>query len=284
MTRTMTLTIVSSNRSFGGTQGVYTHASSQCNCEMKFSVFVPPQAKEKPCPVLYYLSGLTCTHANVTEKGEFRRAAAEHRIIIVCPDTSPRGEDVADEDVYFFGSGAGFYVDATQAPYASHYRMYSYIVEELPELIGANFNADMARQSVFGHSMGGHGALTIALRNPGRYQSVSAFAPICNPSSVEWGRNAFSKYLGTDEQTWRANDTVALIEDGHTVPEILVDQGLADEFLEPGLKPERLVAACEGTSISLNLNMREGYDHSYYFISSFMADHIAWHAKRLGQT
>ena len=228
----MTLETVSTNTSYGGIQGVYTHSSSSCKCQMTFSVFVPPQAKTSPCPVLYYLSGLTCTHANVTEKGEFRRAASEHGIIIVCPDTSPRGEDVADEDVYFFGSGAGFYVDATEAPFSENYQMYSYIVDELPALIGDNFNADMNRQSIFGHSMGGHGALTIALKNPERYKSVSAFAPICNPSDVEWGRNAFSKYLGTDESKWRNYDTVNLVEDGKTVTEILVDQGTADEFLE----------------------------------------------------
>lgn len=273
---------VSTNISHGGTQGVYTHQSSTCNCEMKFSVFVPPQAKDTPCPVLYYLSGLTCTHANVTEKGEFRAAAAEHGIIIVCPDTSPRGEEMADEEVYFFGSGAGFYVDATEAPFADHYNMYSYVTKELPEVIASNFNADMSRQSIFGHSMGGHGALTIALKNPNQYQSVSAFAPICAPSQVEWGRNAFSKYLGSDENSWRANDTVSLIEDGNAVSDILVDQGTGDEFLESGLRPELLEEACSAKGINLTLNRREGYDHSYYFISTFMADHIAWHAARLG--
>ncbi|MEM7214657.1 MAG: S-formylglutathione hydrolase [Pseudomonadota bacterium] len=273
---------VSKNISHGGVQGVYTHDSSTCNCEMKFSVFVPPQAKDAPCPVLYYLSGLTCTHANVTEKGEYRAAAAEHGIIIVCPDTSPRGENVADEEVYFFGSGAGFYVDATEVPFSEYYNMYSYVTRELPENIGANFNADMSRQSIFGHSMGGHGALTIALKNPGRYKSVSAFAPICAPSQIEWGHNAFTKYLGSDEDKWRNWDTVALIEDGKAVPEILADQGTGDEFLESGLRPELLKAACEAKGINLTLNLREDYDHSYYFISSFMADHIAWHAERLG--
>ncbi len=273
---------VSTNTSHGGIQGVYTHQSSTCNCEMKFSVFMPPQAAEAPCPVLYYLSGLTCTHANVTEKGEFRAAAAEHGIIIVCPDTSPRGDGVADEDVYFFGSGAGFYVDATQEPFAANYQMSSYVTKELPEIIGSNFNADMSRQSIFGHSMGGHGALTIALKNPDQYKSVSAFAPICNPSQVEWGQNAFTKYLGEDQSTWRVYDTVSLIEDGKHFPEILVDQGTSDDFLTSGLLPETLTNAAERTDIDLTLNMREGYDHSYYFISSFMADHIAWHAKRLG--
>lgn len=278
----MTLSTVSTNISHGGTQGVYTHTSQACGCEMKFSVFVPPQAETKACPILYYLSGLTCTHANVTEKGEFRAAAAQHGIIIVCPDTSPRGDDVADEDVYFFGSGAGFYVDATQEPFAKNYNMYSYIVDELPEIIAANFNADITKQSIFGHSMGGHGALTIALKNPDTYKSVSAFAPICNPSAVEWGRNAFTKYLGPNEKDWRAYDTVCLIEDGNTVKDILVDQGTGDEFLETGLLPEALEKAVVGTSINLTLNRREDYDHSYYFISSFMAEHISWHASKLG--
>ncbi len=276
------LETLSTNVSHGGTQGVYTHASETCQCEMKFSVFIPPQAVDKPCPVLYYLSGLTCTHANVTEKGEFRAAAAQHGIIIVCPDTSPRGDHVPDEEVYFFGSGAGFYVDATEPPFAENYNIYSYVTKELPEIIAANFNADADRQSIFGHSMGGHGALTIALKNPELYKSVSAFAPICNPSRVDWGRNAFTKYLGTDETAWRAYDTVSLIEDGHRVPSMLVDQGTADEFLASGLQPETLIEAVKDTDIDLTLHMREGYDHSYYFISSFMADHIAWHAKALG--
>ena len=273
---------VSTNISHGGTQGVYAHTSSTCNCEMKFSVFVPPQAKTGPCPVLYYLSGLTCTHANVTEKGEFRAAAAEHGIIIVCPDTSPRGDHIADEDVYFFGSGASFYVDATKTPFAENYNMYSYVTKELPKIIESNFNADMNRQSIFGHSMGGHGALTIALKNCDQYKSVSAFAPICAPSQVEWGRNAFTKFLGKDEANWRANDAVSLITDGKKVTEILVDQGTNDEFLESGLRPELLEAACVANGITLTLNKQDGYDHSYYFISSFMADHIAWHASKLG--
>lgn len=278
----MTLQTVSSWHSHNGIQGVYSHHSSACNCEMTFSVFVPAAASNKPCPVLYYLSGLTCTHANVTEKGEFRAAAAEHGIIIVCPDTSPRGEDVADEDVYFFGKGAGFYVDATQSPYDKHYNMQSYITEELPDLIAGNFNADMDRQSIFGHSMGGHGAISLALKHPGKYRSVSAFAPICAPSGTDWGHNAFKKYLGEDPALWRANDSVALIEDGNRVEEILVDQGTGDEFLESGLRPHLLEKAARDAGIDLTLNMREGYDHSYYFISTFMASHVAWHAKRLG--
>lgn len=274
--------IVSENISHGGRQLVITHESSSCHCQMKFSVFLPPQAETSPCPVLYYLSGLTCSHANVTEKGEFRAAASKHGIIIVCPDTSPRGEDIADEEVYYFGSGAGFYVNATQDPFAKHYNMYAYVTEELPALISREFNADMSRQSITGHSMGGHGAMICALKNPDIYKSVSAFAPICAPSKTDWGQNAFTKYLGTDVSTWRAYDSVALIEDGHTVPEILVDQGTNDEFLETGIRVPLLEAACKDKGINLTLRMHDGYDHSYYFISSFMADHIAWHAKRLG--
>ncbi|MEZ5878569.1 MAG: S-formylglutathione hydrolase [Tepidamorphaceae bacterium] len=278
---TAELETVSQWTSHGGTQGVYKHASATCHCDMTFSVFVPPQAKDGPCPVLYYLSGLTCTHANVTEKGEFRAAAAKHGIIIVCPDTSPRGDDVPDEDVYFFGSGAGFYVDASESPYDRHYNMAGYAADELPGIVNSAFPADAKRQSVFGHSMGGHGALITAMRNPGRYKSVSAFAPICNPSGTEWGANAFTKYLGADTSAWRAWDSVALIEDGKKPGEILVDQGDADEFLESGLRPWLLEEACKSAGIPLTLRMQPGYDHSYYFISTFMADHIAWHAERL---
>ena len=273
---------VSTNRSFGGTQGVYKHRSAACNCDMVFSVFVPPQAESAPCPVLWYLSGLTCTHANVTEKGEYRRAAAERGVIIVCPDTSPRGDDVPDEaDNWQFGSGAGFYVDATQSPWSANYNMYSYVTEELRETIAANFPVNMNRQGIFGHSMGGHGALTIALRNPGRYHTVSAFAPIVNPMTADWSRTAFEKYLGADEAAWRRYDACALIEDGNKVDRILVDQGGADSFLESGLRPWLLEDACKSAGIDLTLRMQEGYDHSYYFISSFMADHITWHSERL---
>lgn len=274
---------VSTNRSHGGVQGVYTHASKTCNCDMTFAVFVPPQAEQSPCPVLWYLSGLTCTHANVMEKGEYRKAAAEHGIIIVCPDTSPRGDKVPDEpDNWQFGSGAGFYVDATQDPYVQHYQMYSYIIEELPALIAANFNTDMKRQSIFGHSMGGHGALTIALKHPDTFKSCSAFAPICQPSEADWSNGALEKFLGSNKSDWRKYDACALIEDGARIPEILADQGGADGFLD-GLKPEALVAACENTEITLTSRIQEGYDHSYYFISSFMYEHIRWHAQRLNQ-
>jgi len=280
----MTLETVSTNKSFGGTQGVYKHASAETGTEMVFSVFTPPQAEKGPVPVLWYLSGLTCTHANVTEKGEFRRICAELGIMFVAPDTSPRGEGVPDdaEGAYDFGLGAGFYVDATEAPYAKNYRMLSYITKELPEVIAANFPADMARQSITGHSMGGHGALTIALKNPGRFRSVSAFAPITSPLNCPWGEKALTGYIGSDRAKWRPYDATALIEDGARVDAMLVDQGGADNFLENQLKPELLKAACEKAGIKLNLRIQPGYDHSYYFISTFMEDHVRWHAERLG--
>lgn len=273
---------VSATRSHGGTQGVYRHASRSTGTDMVFSVFVPDHAPGARLPVVWYLSGLTCTHANVTEKGEFRAACAELGLIFVAPDTSPRGEGVADDPAYDMGQGAGFYVDATQAPWAPHFRMRSYIEDELPALIGAEFPADMARQGITGHSMGGHGALTVALRNPDRFRSVSAFAPIVAPSQVPWGQKALGRYLGDDRAAWRAHDAVALIEDGARVPELLVDQGAADQFLAEQLKPELLAAACEKAGIALELRMQSGYDHSYYFISTFMANHLRWHAARLG--
>ncbi|MFC5385903.1 S-formylglutathione hydrolase [Aquamicrobium segne] len=273
---------VSTAKVHGGVQGVYTHASESCACDMTFAVFTPPQAENGPVPVLWYLSGLTCTHANVMDKGEYRRMAAELGLMIICPDTSPRGETIPDEkDNWQFGSGAGFYVDATQAPYAQNYRMYSYITQELPELIGANFPADMSRQAIFGHSMGGHGALTIALKNPERFRSCSAFAPIAQPSTAGWSQPALEKYLGPDEKDWRAYDATLLIRDGHRFPEFLVDQGTADGFLDEGLRPWLLEEACREAGISLTLHMRDGYDHSYNFISTFMDDHLKWHAKRL---
>lgn len=273
---------VSTAKSHGGLQGVYTHASDACGCDMTFAVFVPPQAEHGPCPVVWYLSGLTCTHANVMEKGEYRRLAAELGIIVVCPDTSPRGDDVPDEkDNWQFGSGAGFYVDATQAPFDRNYRMYTYVTEELPALVGANFPADMTRQSIFGHSMGGHGAMTIALNHPDRFKACSAFAPIVNPMTAGWSKGAFERYLGKDESTWRAHDACALVEDGARFPEFLIDQGTADGFLEEGLRPWLFEEGCQGTGIALTLRMQEGYDHSYFFISSFMEDHLRWHAERL---
>ena len=273
---------LSTNRAHGGTQGVYRHVSVITGTPMTFSVFVPDAPAGTKLPVLWYLSGLTCTHANVTDKGEYRRACAEHGVIFVAPDTSPRGEGVADDPAYDFGQGAGFYVDATEAPWASHFRMRTYVEQELPALIAAQFPmADMARQGITGHSMGGHGALTVALRNPGRFRSVSAFAPIVAPSQVPWGEKALAGYLGPDRAAWRAHDAVALIEDGARLPELLVDQGDADNFLSEQLRPELLEAGCRAAGIPLTLRMQPGYDHSYYFISTFMADHIAWHAERL---
>ena len=280
----MTLKTVSEVKSHGGVQGVYAHASATTGTDMTFSVFMPPQPeKGEPLPVLWYLSGLTCTHANVTEKGEFRAACAEAGIIFVAPDTSPRGEGVPDDSdgAWDFGLGAGFYVDATEQPWAANYRMWSYIADELPALVPDHFPVDVARQGITGHSMGGHGALTIALRHPGRFRSVSAFAPIVAPSQVPWGEKAFSSYLGPDRMSWRAHDAVALIEDGWRLPDLLVDVGEADPFLERELKPELLKAACAEARIDLTLRRQPGYDHSYYFISSFMADHVRWHAERL---
>ncbi|MCO6390452.1 S-formylglutathione hydrolase [Aliihoeflea aestuarii] len=273
---------ISTAKSHGGTQGVYSHASESCACDMTFAVFVPPQAKDGPCPVVWYLSGLTCTHANVMDKGEYRKMAAELGLIIVCPDTSPRGDAVADEpDNWQFGKGAGFYLDATQEPFAPHYRMYTYVAEELPKLIGDNFTADMSRQSIFGHSMGGHGAMTIALKHPDRFKSCSAFAPIVQPSTAGWSKPALEKYLGTDATNWRAYDATALVEDGARFPEFLIDQGAADGFLDEGLRPWLFEDVCKDTGISLTLRMQEGYDHSYFFISTFMDDHLRWHGERL---
>jgi S-formylglutathione hydrolase len=279
----MTMQIVSLNRAFAGTQGVYKHMSSATGGEMTFSVYVPPHADNAKLPVVWYLSGLTCTHANVTEKGDFRSACAELGLIFVAPDTSPRGADVPGDpqNAYDFGLGAGFYVDATQAPFARNYRMWTYITDELPQLVLANFPADASRQSIMGHSMGGHGALTIALRNPDRYRAVSAFAPIVAPSQVPWGVKALGGYLGDDRTAWRKHDAVALIEDGARVSELLVDQGEADNFLHDQLKPELLQQACATAGIPLTMRRQPGYDHSYYFISTFMADHLRWHAARL---
>ena len=275
---------VSANKAFGGVQGVYKHRSVETGTEMSFSVFVPPHEDGAKLPVVWYLAGLTCTHANVTEKGEFRRACAELGLIFVAPDTSPRGEGVPDDPAgaYDFGLGAGFYVDATEAPFDRHYRMWSYVAEELPALLAENFPADMSRQSIMGHSMGGHGALTMGLRHPERFKAVSAFAPIVAPGQVAWGEKALGGYLGQDRAAWRKHDAVALIEDGARVPELLVDQGTDDTFLNEQLRPELLRAACDAAGIRLTLNMREGYDHSYYFISSFMGEQLQWHAERLG--
>jgi S-formylglutathione hydrolase len=280
----MLIETVSTNCCHGGVQGVYKHASASTGTEMTFSVFVPAHAEGVRLPVIWYLSGLTCTHANVTEKGEYRRACAELGLIFVASDTSPRGEGVPDDPTgaYDFGLGAGFYVDATEAPFAANYRMWTYLTEELPALIGAEFPVDMARQAITGHSMGGHGALTIALSFPDRFRSVSAFSPIVAPSQVPWGEKAFTGYLGPDRTTWAAHDAVALIESGCRVPALLVDQGDADAFLDSQLRPELLQDACAAAAIPITLRIQPGYDHSYYFISTFLADHLHWHAQQLG--
>ena len=279
----MTLETVSENRSHGGVQGVYRHASSATGTDMVFSAFVPEHEPGAKLPVLWYLSGLTCTHANVTEKGEYRAACAKHGVIFIAPDTSPRGPEVPDdpEGLWDFGQGAGFYVDATETPWDRHFQMWTYVAEELPSLVAAHFPADMERQGITGHSMGGHGALTLALGNSGRYRSVSAFAPIVAPGQVPWGRKALDHYLGADRETWTRHDACAAIAAGARLDELLVDVGTADPFLEKELKPELLEAVCGNAGIPLTLNRRQGYDHSYYFISTFMADHVRWHAERL---
>jgi len=278
----VTLEIVSENKSHGGRQLVVKHASAATSTDMTFSIFLPPQAKGgAKLPLVWYLSGLTCTHANVTEKGEYRDACAERGLIFVAPDTSPRGEDVPDGDGYDFGKGAGFYVDATQEPWAKNFRMWSYVTDELPQLVAAEFPVDMDRQGIMGHSMGGHGALTVALNFPNRFRSVSAFAPIVAPSQVPWGQKALAGYLGEDRSEWRKHDAVALFEAGASVDEILVDVGDADPFIEKELQPHLLERACAEAGIPLTLRVQPGYDHSYYFISTFMAEHLRWHAERL---
>jgi S-formylglutathione hydrolase len=265
---------------FGGWQDVYRHASKALGCAMDFAVYLPPQAQDGPVPVLYWLSGLTCTEQNFITKAGAQRYAAEHGIALVVPDTSPRGDDVADADGYDLGKGAGFYVDATQSPWSAHYRMYSYIVDELPALVEAHFPVNDAR-AISGHSMGGHGALTIAMKNPGRYRSVSAFSPIVAPSQVPWGEKAFSAYLGDDREAWKRYDACELVKSASERLPLLVEQGAADEFLETQLKPRLLVDACAASGHPLDLRMRPGYDHSYYFIASFIGEHIAHHAKAL---
>ncbi|WP_159017491.1 S-formylglutathione hydrolase [Cognatiluteimonas profundi] len=269
-----------SHACFGGTQEVWSHASSALGCDMRFGVYLPPQAGHGPCPVLYWLSGLTCTEQNFITKSGAQRYAAEHGVILVTPDTSPRGEDVANDQRYDLGQGAGFYLNATQSPWAAHYRMHDYIVDELPALVDACFPTDGSR-AISGHSMGGHGALVIALRNPGRYRSVSAFSPIVAPSRVPWGEQAFTAYLGEDRAAWREWDAVELVAAARERLPLLVDQGAADEFLATQLQPERLAQACAAVGHPLTLRMQSGYDHSYYFVQSFIGDHIAWHAAAL---
>ncbi len=265
---------------FGGWQDVYRHHSDVLGCDMTVGVYLPPQAEHGLCPVLYWLSGLTCTEQNFITKAGAQRYAAEHGIILVAPDTSPRGDDVADAEGYDLGKGAGFYVNATQQPWTRHYRMYDYVAAELPALVEGNFPASGAR-AISGHSMGGHGALTIALRNPGRYRSVSAFSPIVAPSQVPWGEKALAAYLGNDRDAWRQHDACALIADASERLPLLVDQGGADEFLDTQLRPQLLQAACEAAGHPLQLRIQPGYDHSYYFVSSFIGEHIAHHAAAL---
>ncbi len=278
----MSLEVLNGYRSFGGTQAVYRHASTATGTPMEFSIYLPPQVEEGPRPVLYWLSGLTCTWANFTEKAGAQRYAAEHGLIVVCPDTSPRGTDLPGEhDAWDFGSGAGFYIDATVDPWSRHYRMYTYITEELPAVLAANFPVDGSREAISGHSMGGHGALTIAFKNPHRFRSLSAFAPIVAPTGVPWGRKAFAGYLGADEAGWAAHDACQLAGGSGWNKPILVDQGLADPFLATQLQPERFEQACAAAGVPLMLRRQDGYDHSYYFIATFIGEHIAYHARQL---
>ena len=269
-----------SHACFGGTQQVWSHRSDALDCEMKFAIYLPPQAAHGPVPALYWLSGLTCTEQNFIIKAGAQRYAAEHGIALVVPDTSPRGPGVADAEGYDIGLGAGFYVNATQAPWSAHYRMYDYVVDELPALVEGEFAVTSAR-AISGHSMGGHGALVIALRNPGRYRSVSAFSPIVAPSRVPWGEKAFGQYLGRDRQAWKAYDATELVRDAEGDLPLLVDQGDADEFLDLQLKPQLLQAACQAAGRPLTLRLQPGYDHSYYFIASFIGEHVAHHAAAL---
>lgn len=280
----MGMEIIERVRCFGGEQLRVKHYASSLNCEMIFALYLPPQAASQPVPLLWWLSGLTCNDQNFVTKAGSQRIAAELGIAIIAPDTSPRGENVADDDngAYDFGLSAGFYVNATQAPYAQHYRMYDYIQQELPALIAKKFaQIDSSRQSISGHSMGGHGALTLAIKNPAQYLAVSAFAPIVAPSECPWGEKAFSGYFGSDKSTWLAHDACALIRSLGFDKPILVDQGLADNFLHNQLMPEKLQAACAENNVPLTLNLREGYDHSYYFIASFLEAHLSWHANAL---
>ena len=275
----MNLETLSSHRCHGGVQSFHRHASAETGTLMRFAVFTPPG--EGPHPMVWALAGLTCTEENFAVKAGAQRAAAALGLMLIAPDTSPRGEGVADDPAYDMGQGAGFYVDATQPPWTPHFRMRSYIERELPHIIGEAFPADLTRQGIMGHSMGGHGALTIALRNPGRFAAVSAFAPICSPMNCPWGEKALAGYLGPDRAAWREYDACALIDDGARVAELLVDQGEADAFLETQLKPELLEAACARAGIPLTLRRQSGYDHSYWFIQTFIEDHLRWHAARL---
>ena len=277
----MPLELISESRCFGGLQRTYRHASAATGTPMRFAVFLPPHTERGPVPALWFLAGLTCTEDNFIQKAGAQRVASELGIALIAPDTSPRGDTVPDDPAYDFGKGAGFYLDATEAPWATNFRMRSYIESELPAVIASELPIDPTRQSISGHSMGGHGALTIGLRNPGRFRSVSAFSPVVSPSNCPWGEKALGGYLGSDRAAWRAYDACALIADGARLPELLVEQGTADQFLQKELKPELLEAACRDAGIALTLNRREGYDHSYFFIASFIEDHVRWHAARL---
>ena len=276
---------LSEHRAFGGTMGFYRHASSANGCDMRFSVFVPPQASKRSVPVLTYLAGLTCTEETFMIKGGAQRMASELGLMLVAPDTSPRGDDVADDPdgAYDFGIGAGFYLNATQPPWSSHYHMYDYVTDELPALLSGQFPADRQRQGIFGHSMGGHGALTIGLKNPQSYKSISAFAPICSPVNCPWGQKALSNYLGENQDAWHDYDASLLAASVAEKPSrrILVDQGMSDQFLEQELHPHLFEQACEQNGIDLTLRRHDGYDHGYYFISTFMDDHLRHHAAAL---
>ncbi len=272
--------IVSENRAFGGTQIVAKHASAACNCEMTFAVYLPPQAEYGPVPVLYYLSGLTCTHENAMTKAGAQGWAAEYGIAVVFPDTSPRGEAVANDAAYDLGQGAGFYVNATMAPWAAHFQMWDYIATELPALIDAEFPTDGTRAGITGHSMGGHGALTLAMTYPDRFKSLSALAPIANPTQSEWGKKQLTAYLGPDQGQWAAHDASLLMAANGYPSDILIDQGGADQFLEL-LRPASLAQAMSARAQPHVMRMHEGYDHSYFFVASVIEDHIRWHAERL---
>jgi S-formylglutathione hydrolase len=271
---------VSENRAFGGVQGVYTHASEACGCDMTFAVYLPPQAEEGPVPVLWYLSGLTCTHENAMTKAGAQSFAAREGLAVVFPDTSPRGDGIADDDAFDLGKGAGFYVDATEDPWAPNFRMWTYVTDELPKVLFRNFQLDEEAQGITGHSMGGHGALTIAMTHPERFRSLSAFAPIANPTQSDWGRKQLSAYLGPDEAKWTGHDSSLLVAERGWKGHLLIDQGASDQFLDL-LKPEALAAAIARRRQPATFRMQKGYDHSYYFVASFMEEHIAFHAEAL---
>ncbi|MWV28880.1 S-formylglutathione hydrolase [Aurantiacibacter rhizosphaerae] len=277
----MTIETVSETKCFGGNQGVYKHESTSTGTPMTFAVYQPEHREGEKLPVLWWLSGLTCTHENAMIKCHYHKACAEHGVIFICPDTSPRGEGVPDDEAYDFGQGAGFYVNATQAPWSQHFQMRRYIEEELPALVAENFDVDMDRQSISGHSMGGHGALTVSLRNPDRFRSTSAFSPIVSPMNCPWGEKALSNYLGDDRDAWREYDACALIEDGARIDHLLVEQGRADNFLDDELKTWLLEDAVREAGMNAKIVMQEGYDHSYFFVSTFIAEHVKWHAERL---